>query len=77
MAIVAIPSGDRLQLRVQVGTDPQSGNPIYRNRSWARVKPGVTDEKIYEFAAKLGELGVDQLESISRIKTVTLMDDGS
>jgi len=77
MAIVAIPSGDRLQLRVQVGTDPQTGNPIYRNRSWSRVKPGVSDENLYEFAAKLGALGAEELESISRIKTVTLLNDES
>lgn len=77
MAIVAISSGDRLQLRVQVGTNPQNGNPIYRSRSWSRVKPGTTDEHLYEFAAKLGELGADVLENISRVKTVTLVDDGN
>jgi hypothetical protein len=77
MAVIAIPSGDRLQLRVQVGVNPQNGNPIYRTRSWSRVKPGVTDEHLYEFASMLGELGADELESISRTKNVTLVDDGN
>ncbi|NLX91396.1 MAG: DUF1659 domain-containing protein [Firmicutes bacterium] len=77
MAVIAIPSGDRLQLRVQVGINPQNGNPVYSTRSWSRVKPGASDEHLYEFAAKLGELGADALESISRVKTVTLVDDGN
>ena len=75
MAIVAVPAGDKLQLRVQVGIDPQNGNPIYRTRSWSRVKAGVTDEHLFEFASMLGELGADELESISRTKIVTLIDD--
>ncbi len=75
MAVVAVSTGDKLQLRVQVGVNPKNGNPLYRSRSWSRVKPGVTDEHLHEFASVLGELGADELESITRIKSVVLMDD--
>ncbi len=77
MAIVAIPAGDKLQLRVEVGVNPQNGNPIYKTRSWSRVKPAVSDENLYNFADKLGELCDDELESISRVKNITLVDDGN
>ena len=41
MAVVAIPSGDRLQLRVQVGTNPQNGNPF----TAADPGPGLNPEQ--------------------------------
>lgn len=77
MAIVAIPSGDRMQLRVQVGTDPETLKPVYRTRTWSNIKPGTSDENLYNFGDKLGELCADDLDSITRVKIVTLMDDGS
>jgi len=77
MAIIAVPSGDRLQLRVQVGTDPVTQNPIYRTRTWSNIKPGTSDENLYNFGDKLGELCADNLDSITRVKNITLMDDGN
>jgi len=52
------PIGDRLSIRMVVGTDPETGNPIRRTRSYSNIKPGVSDADVH----KLGELIVGLID---------------
>lgn len=47
------PIGDRLSIRFNVGTDPGTGDPIYRTRSFSNIKPGVADTDVHELAEKM------------------------
>ena len=76
MAVIVNPIGDRVQLRVIVGTDPESGSPIYQSRSYSNVKPDVTDEDLYAVADGLGTLMQDNLSDVYRHKSFSLMPSG-
>ena len=60
------PIGDRLSIRMVVGTDPETGNPIRRTRSYSNVKPVVSDADVHKFAELVVALidynGADQVQ---------------
>lgn len=66
MPVVNTPVASSLQLRVQTGTDA-SGQPLYRVRTYNRVKPAATDQDVYDVAQSLGGLQVHPVSTISRI----------
>lgn len=72
MAVELLPLGDRLQLRVNVGTEQ---DPVYRTRSWSNVKPNVSDAVLHDFAVSLGDLTAENVENIYRVKTGELMEE--
>lgn len=76
MPVNVNPISDRVQLRVVLGTDPESGNLIYQSRSYSNVKPEVSDEELYVVAAGLGELMEDSLSDIYRHKSFALIPTG-
>ncbi len=76
MSINVNPLGDRVQLRVVVGTDPETGNPIYRSRSYSNVKPDVTDDDLHAVAEGIGNLTEDNLSDIYRHKSYALVSTG-
>ena len=75
MPVETLSQGDRLQLRVNLGADQQSGRTIYRSRSWSNVKPEVSDAVLHDFAVSLGNMGADPVENIFRIKTLELVEE--
>ena len=76
MPVNVNPIADRVQLRVIVGTDPESGSPIYQSRSYSNVKPDVSDEDLYTVAAGLGTLMQDNLSDVYRHKSFSLIPSG-
>ena len=60
------PIGDRLSIRMVVGTDPETGNPIRRTRSYSNIKPNVSDADIHKLAELFVGLidynGADQVQ---------------
>ena len=73
MPVNVTPLGDRIQLRVVVGTDPETGSPIYRSRSYSNVKPEASDEALYAVAEGIGELTEDNLTDVYRHKSFALV----
>ncbi len=76
---IAIPLGDRLSLRVSVGTDPESVDHIMRTRGYSNVKPDASDDDLFNIANQMVELSDDSMPpatgaDIQRIKTVSLQD---
>ena len=66
MPVVSTPLASTLRLQVQTGTDSE-GNPVYRLRSFSRVKPEASDQDVYDVAVALGNLQVHPVNAISRV----------
>ncbi|WP_084785526.1 DUF1659 domain-containing protein, partial [Neomoorella mulderi] len=49
MAVISTPLATTLRLQVQTGTDA-TGQPVYRVRSYSRVKPSASDQDVYDVA---------------------------
>ena len=73
MAVIANPLGSRILLRLVVGQDANF-NPIYRTRSYSNIKPGATDEKVYEVGNALVALQTHDLEDLRRVNEVLLLE---
>ncbi len=76
MPIQELGQTDRLQLRVIVDTDPESGAPIYRSRSYSNINPAVDSEHLHAVAESIGDLSKDDVSDIYRHKTYQLVDIG-
>lgn len=55
-----------LVLRVQTGTDPATGNPVFRLRRYSRVKPEASNEGVHTVAQAIASLQVHPLVEIIR-----------
>ncbi|OIQ10398.1 DUF1659 domain-containing protein [Neomoorella thermoacetica] len=66
MPVVSTPLATALQLRLQTGTDA-AGQPVYRVRSYSRVKPAAADQDVYDVAQAIGGLQVYPVTAISRV----------
>lgn len=73
MAVVNTPLATSLRLQVQTGTDA-GGNPIYRVRSYSRIKPDAADQDVYDIAQALGSLQVHPVNAISRVNESDLSE---
>ncbi|NLT94097.1 MAG: DUF1659 domain-containing protein [Clostridia bacterium] len=71
MAVIATSLGSRLQLIVQTGVDGE-GKPVLKTRTYNRLKPGATDETVYQFAAVLAGLQKHPLYEVNRVNEVKL-----
>lgn len=76
MAVTAMQSSSRLQLRFQVGTDDE-GRPVYRSRSYSNVKPGASNQDLYDVGMAFSALQEHVLESVRRIDEAELVDMGA
>ncbi len=72
MPVQALPGYSRLQLRLQVSSDPN--NPIYRTRTYANVKPDSSSEDLYQVASALGNLYEFEVSNIIRVDEVELVE---
>jgi hypothetical protein len=75
MAVVSTPQGSTLRLRVQTGEDG-SGNPVYRNRSYNKVKSAATDQDVFEVALALSGLQAHTLVRVIRLDEEDLAEQG-
>ncbi|WP_258359871.1 DUF1659 domain-containing protein [Moorella sulfitireducens (nom. illeg.)] len=66
MPVISTPLATTLRLQVQVGTDA-GGQPVYRVRSYNRVKPAAADQDVYDVAQALGSLQVYPVNAVSRL----------
>lgn len=73
MAIVASPVQATLRLVVETGVDDR-GNPVYRSRSYNRVKPESSEQDVYAVAVALAGLQQNPLQGVQLVKTLELME---
>lgn len=74
MAVINTPLSTVLRLQVQAGTDA-AGNPLYRVRSFSRVKPSAGDQDVYDIAQVLGSMQVHPVNAISRVNENELSEE--
>ncbi|MBC7324301.1 MAG: DUF1659 domain-containing protein [Moorella sp. (in: Bacteria)] len=66
MAVINTPLATTLRLQVQTGTGAD-GKPLYRVRSYSRVKPSASDQDVYDVAQAIGSLQVHPVNAVSRV----------
>ncbi|WP_406678042.1 DUF1659 domain-containing protein [Moorella sp. ACPs] len=66
MAVISTPLATTLRLQVQTGTGA-NGQPVYRVRSYSRVKPSASDQDVYDVAQAIGSLQVHPVNAVSRV----------
>ncbi|MEW5784353.1 MAG: DUF1659 domain-containing protein [Bacillota bacterium] len=74
MAVTSTPLISRMQLRLSVGFDG-SGNPVMRTRSYANIKPGASDEAVFETGQNLADFQEHTLEAIRRVDEFELEEE--
>lgn len=65
MAVVKMPQSGKLVLKVQTGVST-NGNPVYRARTFANIKPGAPDSDVFAVAEGLAGLQKHTLVDIVR-----------
>lgn len=65
MAVVKAPQSGKLILKVQTGVNA-TGNPVYRQRSFANIKAGAADSDVFAVAEGLASLQKNNLADIIR-----------
>ena len=72
MPVVAIPYESVLQLRLVTGTEPESGAPIIKTKSFNKVKDSASEQDTFDIANQLVSLQKYGLEEIRLRKTTQL-----
>lgn len=71
MAVNKAEQTAKLMIKVQTGVNA-SGNPVYRQRSFANMNPALTDEDVLSIGTMIGELQEHGVEAISRQENAVL-----
>lgn len=72
MAVELVPLSSVLIARFGEGVD-EEGKPILRARRWSNIKPGATDQAVYNVALALAGLQVHSLAAVERQLTNELI----
>jgi hypothetical protein len=64
MPVVVVPYDSVLQLRLVTGTNPESGNPIIKTKSFNKVKESATEQDVFDVANQLASLQNYSLDEI-------------
>jgi hypothetical protein len=72
MPVLIIPHDSILQLRLVIGTDPESSKPIIRTKSFNRVKDTADEQDIFDVATQLISLQKYSLDEIRLNKSAQL-----
>ena len=51
--VITVPRDSSLQLRLVVGTNPETGAPIINSKTFARIKSAALDQDIYDVATAI------------------------
>ena len=73
MAVEAYPLASVLIARFVTGVDDE-GNPILAARRWSNVKPGASNQGVYNAALALAGLQVHTLAAVERQVTSELIE---
>jgi len=62
--VITVPRDSALQLRLVVGTNPDTGAPIINNKTFNKVKSAANDQDVYDTATALVGLQKYPLDEI-------------
>lgn len=66
MAANLIPNESRVRATLQVGTD-ELGEPIYKSKTFSRIKPAATNDAIYAVMDAIMDLQAHPVSELKRI----------
>ena len=72
--VIAIPQDSKLQLRFVVGTNPTTGAPITKTKTFSKVKSSAVDQDVYDVATTLVGLQKYPLDEIRIIRSFQLTE---
>jgi len=72
MPVIVVPYDSVLQLRLVTGTDPESGNPIIKTKSFNKVKDSAVEQDIFDVANELVSLQNYSLDEVRLRQTFQL-----
>ena len=75
MAVVlVVPQDSKLQLRLVVGTDPSTGAPLIKTKTFSKVKSSAVDQDVYDVATTLVGLQKYPVDEIRLLKSSQLTE---
>ncbi|MPN26003.1 hypothetical protein SDC9_173425 [bioreactor metagenome] len=74
MAVSKLPQGAKLVIKVQTGVNA-SGNPVYRQRTYANIKSTAADADMYAIGEGLAGLQKHPATSITRTDENELVNE--
>ena len=54
--VITVPRDSSLQLRLIVGTNPETGAPIVNSKSFGKIKAAAIEQDVYDVAGALIDL---------------------
>jgi len=72
--VVTVPRDSSLQLRLVVGTNPDTGAPIINSKTFGKIKSAVTEQDAYDVATALIDLQKYTVDEIRFDKESQLME---
>ena len=54
--VITVPRDSSLQLRLIVGTNPETGAPIVQSKSFGKIKAAAVEQDVYDVAGALIDL---------------------
>ena len=72
MAVVVIPYDSVLQLKLVIGTNPESGKPIIRTKSFNKVKEIADEQDIFDVANQMLSLQKYSLDEVKLNRSAQL-----
>ena len=51
--VITVPRDSALQLRLVVGTNPDTGAPVIESKTFSKIKSSATDQEVYDVATAL------------------------
>lgn len=66
--VVTVPRDQKLQLRLVVGTNPTTGAPLIKTKTFSKIKSSASDQNIYDVAVALTGMQKYTVDEIRIIK---------
>ena len=72
--VITVPRDSSLQLRLVVGTNPDTGAPIINSKTFSKIKSAATEQDAYDVATALIDLQKYTVDEIRFDKESQLME---
>ena len=73
-AVISVPQDSKLKLRLVVGTDPSTGAPVIKTKTFSKVKSSAVDQDVYDVATTLVGLQKYPIDEIRIIRSSQLTE---
>lgn len=72
--VITAPRDTKLQIRYVTGTNPETGAPIIKTKTYTKIKDTASDQSIYDVAMALQDLQKYTVDEIRILKEWLAME---